>query len=1353
MNVHFSQLVKSEYTNKSVREILDSPIDVLVGVDDEDVNAMAHLDIETVYDLATSRVFTLAREVTMAADGNDESPMAAYGYAPSDATTSGERQSIQELAVDDISSLPGVGEEFDDDVRDAIALTTVRDFSLWPPFLAARAVLNSLTGESEQTEDDEIPEELIPVARQYATERVFYDKAYLDEVIDLQEIQNDERGRLLRNFGSRLLERFMAEDRPIPDLVSLSEEPVDVSETDVDNLGFTEPALGAVLKVSQSWYPEGLSLGQLLHSMTLAPAESTKIAVIDWSRRERGQREESLVQSEQVDASMTQNRSVSEVQNAVAEETQSGDSTITGDSDTQQSGLSGGGIFGPIGIGGSHSTSSTHSHVTTVSNSSGHRDISAEMSQSIRNSTQQHASSARNRRASVVVETSEEESEEVTTRTVTNYNHMHSLNMHYYEVVQMYRTAVQPENAEPVLFVPFQLVDFTKEHVISRYRSTLLRWATDSRTRTLVDDLSGAVSATIAVDHDSIDSVPTSFIRNGFRAIGNGWEIPPEQYFTGFNFYGLAMGIEEVLVYQQTSSSPVTLETEFVENWDGSLQASFTTGLETPIPVSQIERIDVRYSDRTLELDEEDEHFSFRMHIRTEDQFDSEGSTPLYTRFEELSTGTQTLINFSLPADYAELSRLLMEEQLYYSQAIWTELSSQTVAMLLSPYRLGNRPLAEYVETTPLATHGNYVAFRLSLPDVSDEDDDGSIADEIEQITDHFLRYALSWWLDWKDRNYDPTHTEEDLVPLPSGGVHGEAILGQANSAEKLDITRFWDWQESPIPIQAPDIAPVGTGSRTTPDDLTPGSLDAPIVNVQTPSGLPDPSGLSAVLNAVTASNIFRDMSGLEAAAALAQHGQTVTGEGAAHAATTASDNYRTAAEMRIREMEIAASLAAAAMGLDADVGSGGLSPRKSNSGFGAAYNEASKRVGDAIDKARRQSKEAAGGSSASPSGSGGGGNTPDDPATEALNSRLNPSGAAFDAAEDFVDTAIEKAERDSQSDSSSDRELNQSKSTGRGVITDKIVKDDWGRGLFKEEVTNFDVLLYGFAVGKSELLEKHIEILDVVVDVIDPAEGVRSYMGELSNFPQIVGRASQTGPEANNVDLSKARADTVAQYIQSNARGIDEPLKTVGLGSSSPIKDRPGEEDEANRSVSFEFFLKYTYLDMYSVADARDWLRKWLEGAQNATDESHEELLRVKAKGQYLLARNYIDMVENGHRDPPYASPAWRLLLEDQGGEHKSAESRVFTAYSTARQEAAAGFAAGYGLEGDTMGHTENQRHIYRSRTDPYYRYTYGPVKRIVDGEERWVAVREYVEEANAMENEIFGDVTEFVDEEWMSE
>jgi hypothetical protein len=93
---------------------------------------------------------------------------------------------------------------------------------------------------------------------------------------------------------------------------------------------------------------------------------------------------------------------------------------------------------------------------------------------------------------------------------------------------------------------------------------------------------------------------------------------------------------------------------------------------------------------------------------------------------------------------------------------------------------------------------------------------------------------------------------DQRLVPIPTTGVFAEAVLGRSNSAEKLDITRCWNWQDSPIPLQPTEIAAIQTGSRGQAEDLKPGQLGQPILNIVNPSTLPDPTGVGAVLSTNT---------------------------------------------------------------------------------------------------------------------------------------------------------------------------------------------------------------------------------------------------------------------------------------------------------------------------------------------------------------------------------------------------------------------------------------------------------------------------------------------------------------------
>jgi hypothetical protein len=69
-------------------------------------------------------------------------------------------------------------------------------------------------------------------------------------------------------------------------------------------------------------------------------------------------------------------------------------------------------------------------------------------------------------------------------------------------------------------------------------------------------------------------------------------------------------------------------------------------------------------------------------------------------------------------------------------------------------------------------------------------------------------------------------------VPLKRRSF-AEAVLGRFNSAEKLDITRFWNWQDSPIPIQPSDSADHRGLARAIDAAIAPGQPSTPIVSIQ----------------------------------------------------------------------------------------------------------------------------------------------------------------------------------------------------------------------------------------------------------------------------------------------------------------------------------------------------------------------------------------------------------------------------------------------------------------------------------------------------------------------------------------
>jgi hypothetical protein len=327
--------------------------------------------------------------------------------------------------------------------------------------------------------------------------------------------------------------------------------------------------------------------------------------------------------------------------------------------------------------------------------------------------------------------------------------------------------------------------------------------------------------------------------------------------------------------------------------------------------------------------------------------------------------GLQPIVKFSGSRASSELVDHLEANKLYYSQAIYRSLDTATLALLLSPYKYDEQPVTQLIDPLPVTLAGNYLVFRMHA--------EATLADGAEEE-------KLTEWGEWlKDHGLANPQPKEEIIPLPSGGVFAEAVLGRFNSAEKLDITRFWNWQDSPIPIQAPEIAAVQLGSRAQPDDLSPSDFSQPLVNIVNPTALPDPAGLSAVLGAITQSNIFRDMSGLAQTIGLAQAGLTAASQGATAAGTQAGANLATAAQKEVEMFKAALAFAAAAMGVPAP----GAGDSSNITNDGAKINHGKSlddRKGTPSDGGSPSGGDGAGGAGSSGGDSGGTGGTPTGP-------------------------------------------------------------------------------------------------------------------------------------------------------------------------------------------------------------------------------------------------------------------------------------------------------------------------------------------------------------------------------------
>ncbi|MGQ4619865.1 hypothetical protein [Nocardia sp. R7R-8] len=838
--------LRSEFSKLAPLEILQAPISALLGLPLAAAAILTSEGLETIFDLACSRVFGDATLLSEAAE-NPRSALARYGMAPAEIVENlPPGSSIEDLAGLPISALEGIDPARAPEIENALNVETVRDLALWPSYLAARDIyMRVLTPEDAPDADPDAPADLLPTSGDFPTERVFYSTLVFDG--------NDT-------------------DREIEPLEEAG--PIDLSAIVGENFGFKTPGIGALLMFSQSWFAQGVTLGQLLHSVALAPGESTRVAMIDWSRRVQGRQSETENETEDLSNLTEHSRATREVTSAVAREAQEGFSKTHVQSSSDQEGTGWGVSVGPVTFGDSSGEANTQSNAMSFSSSAGQRDLSASMAQNVLDRTQQHASAARNRRATVVKEVSQAEHEKISTRVVTNYNHMHALSVQYYEIVQIYRVVVRLARVEQCLFVPMKPIDFGNDALVRKFRKILARSPIDSEGRDLLTNDFSVVGLKTR-SSNFLEIKGAALVPFTVKDAGKTIELPNDAKVTKVYFIQDAAGLS--LSLGRRDGTDVTLNKTTTKDFLVQDSASLHELADIYVDnggaeVSLIMTVGLNYKG-----------VSFWVEVSF-----------------VAAAGRTRVIWFSGGGVRSKLTEHLHENSIYYSDLIYRSLDPATVTLLLAGYSFRGRPVAQQVDPQPIATAGNYLVLRTHLTADAESDD--------QQARE---------WADWlADHGVDAEKVTEDLVPMPSGGVFAEAVLGRYNSAEKLEFGRFWNWQDSPIPLTAPEIAPLQAGSRSEGDiDLTAKGFSQPLVNIVSPTALPDPAGLTPALQAIANGNMFRDMSGLAATIGLAQSGIQATSDAATSASVQAGSNLATAAKKDVEKFKAALAFVAAMYG------------------------------------------------------------------------------------------------------------------------------------------------------------------------------------------------------------------------------------------------------------------------------------------------------------------------------------------------------------------------------------------------------------------------------------------------------
>jgi hypothetical protein len=244
-----------------------------------------------------------------------------------------------------------------------------------------------------------------------------------------------------------------------------------------------------------------------------------------------------------------------------------------------------------------------------------------------------------------------------------------------------------------------------------------------------------------------------------------------------------------------------------------------------------------------------------------------------------------------------EIERMLqhvVRNTVSYSKAVWGSLTPEERAIMLEGFTIGVPPdgvtdetqmvpLLNCVENRVLGFYGNSLMMPFIIP--------RSVADTMDitsgQVQDMLTRFHKT--------GFEPPTS---LIALPTRGVLGEAVLGNCPSAEKIDITRFWNWADAPAD-SAPEIAasqvpttqPSIAAGITAPNTLT--GLQ-PLINNFNASGgagTADTSLVQAMVKAAAEQKDFPvDLTGASLLAPLVKNTQDTAEKARADALKTTRD-------------------------------------------------------------------------------------------------------------------------------------------------------------------------------------------------------------------------------------------------------------------------------------------------------------------------------------------------------------------------------------------------------------------------------------------------------------------------------
>ncbi len=668
--------------------------------------------------------------------------------------------------------------------------------------------------------------------------------------------------------------------------------------TPAQSFASARPAEGVLLTHEQSWMMEGIALGELLHSTSLAPGEITQIAVSNHTQSVMQNSVDTVAQSEDLSQRGVSAGDLAEQEKTKAVEAALGGTTAASASATQSVGTSASLLIASTSSGYSHSQGAG----VNVSYSSGSRHVSDESNQSVHQNTVQAAHMARSRSSASVREVSESDSLELQTRVVANYNHMHALTLQYYEVIQVQRLTTKITDAHRLLFVPMQPIDFTTGadaafSLYSRELAETLRalgfpgaafcteflmlgneasselrqhrvdriWTNADTLKQALADLNTAPTNTSQPSKleqaRAAAAQATNAVLQARDALRKAKDPKPEVRNALRRILNTATATEEVKAASD--------ELETLQPANQATLSVLQQNLDRAVKVAKLATVEVNT-------------ITTKIANVAGQLYEAENIKKELANLLVVSVDAPVPVTIDFGALKERIKTILANNQLAVNQGLWMRLNPSIYATLLEGKLFEGKPIDATLDPVPVAVTGSYVGFRWPHSDPA----------EVDRFRHEYV-------------NTVPMY--QDAVSIPTGGVFGEAVLGESNSADRIDFTRFWNWKDALPPIRPAQIDPLGQPADAPLQTPTLATAPASTINLG-PISFPDvSSGISNITGALQNPDLFADLSGTKNSAEMTRNAMQLTGQGALDAAQKASENFK-------QQLDFQRKMASAAM-------------------------------------------------------------------------------------------------------------------------------------------------------------------------------------------------------------------------------------------------------------------------------------------------------------------------------------------------------------------------------------------------------------------------------------------------------